>query len=281
LNLIQILKELWRRRLLVCLAAILAVALSVFAVFDVSPSPPSISKRTETEARGTISILVDSARSPLADAQRDLAPLSGRAGVLASYMAGGNVISQIAKANEIRPDQIEVSGPTPMPGQAPGVVEEPPVRAPYGIEIVQQGELPVLSVATRAPSTKVAEGLAESASTAVRRVVHRIQVEQEIPPKRRVQFRELGPAEASVVQEAQGKKMAAALFVFLFAAFVAAIVAVPRLITAWREHDAVAPPPADPAQPEGDSEVLHLQAAPGASDDASEHHAARVQRGEH
>src|SRR5262249_41747946 len=160
LSLVLTLRELWERKILVVLSFMLATAAAVLVVYHVSISPPGIEKKAETEAEGSISILVDAARSPLGDAQRDLAPLSGRAGVLASYMSGGDVIGQIAEQNHISPKQIEVVGPTPLPGEAPGVEEGPAIKLPYGIEIKQEGELPVLQVVTRAPTLEKAADLA-------------------------------------------------------------------------------------------------------------------------
>ncbi len=279
MNLILTLKELWHRRLLVALSVVLAAAAAVLVVYHVTLSPPGITKKSETEANGSISLLVDSARSPLADAQRDLAPLSGRAGVLASYMSGGDVIGQIAKANHIPAKQIEVVGPTPLPGQAPGVEEGPPVLLPYGIEITQEGELPVLQIVTRAPTLREAGDLAAAAPTAIRRVVRHIQREQNIPDRRRVEFRELGPAETSVVQETLGKKVAAAVFLFVLAVLIAAILGVPRLVAAWRDSEADELPTAQqPPEPDTSTEIIHLPGAPGGQPDADHRQAARVQR---
>src|ERR1044072_351464 len=162
LNLILHLKELWHRRALVAAAVAAAAAISILAVFQVSIAPPGISKRAPAEGQGSIEILVDSARSPIADARRDLTGLTARAGVFASYIAGGNVIGQIAKANGIPPQRIDVVGPEPLAGQAPGAGEAQQLN-PYGISIVQSGELPILTIVTRAPTAREARGLAAAA----------------------------------------------------------------------------------------------------------------------
>jgi hypothetical protein len=261
LNLILILKELWRRRILVGLAVIVAGAIAAVAVYQVSLSPPSLAKRSQVEAQGSIEILVDSARSPIADARRDLTGLTARAGVFASYIAGGNVIRQIAKANDIRADQIAVSGPVPLPGQAPGADEEAAQKLPYAISITQSGELPILAVVTRAPTVREARGLAAAAPGAVRRVVESIQEQQGTPPTRRVEFRVLGPAEAALVDDSLGNKVAAMLFLFLLAAFIVAILGVPRLIEAWRTAEPEAQPEDSQGEAEIASEVLRLPAA--------------------
>jgi hypothetical protein len=278
LNLISILKELWQRRLLVVAAFCIASAISILAVFQVSLAPPSVSKRTEDHAEGSIDILVDSARSPIADARRDLAGLTERAAVFARYMTGGDVIGQIAKANGLSAKQIDITGPSPPPGQAPGSTE-PAELHPYGITITQADEsLPIVSVLTRAPSTRVARGLAAAAPGALRRMVESIQERQDTAAGRRVEFRVLGPAQVAVVGEAAGKKMAAALFIFLLTLFIVAILGVPRLVTAWRTTEPGARLGVPQPAPELDSEVVHLSTARDAEREDGDLEASQIKR---
>ncbi|HWM62712.1 MAG TPA: hypothetical protein VNP96_01830 [Solirubrobacterales bacterium] len=255
MNLILILKELWHRRALVALSIFVAAAISVLAVFQVSLAPPSVSKRAKVEAEGSIELLVDSARSPIADARRDLTGLTARAAVFARYISGGNVIGEIAKANDIPVKRIDVAGAAPLPGQVPGI-EEAPQLNPYGISIVQSGELPILTIFTRAPTVREARGMAAAAPSAIRKVVESIQAEQGTPLTRRVEFRALGPAQAALVDDTIGKKVAAVLFLVLLTIFIVAILAVPRLVAAWRDAEPqveAAPQPVD--EPEDESEA--------------------------
>lgn len=268
MNLIPYLKELWHRRTLVAISIVLAAAISLFAVFNVSPFPPSISKRNHVDARGSIEVLVDSARSPIADARRDLLGLTARAGVFARLMAGGDVVGRIAKANQIPVNQIDVAGPTPLPGEAPGVEEAPPQIHPYGISVAQAQELPILGIETRAPTVEAARGLAAAAPAAIRQVVRSIQDQQDTPLAKRVEFRVLGPPEAALKDDAQGKKMALAFFVILLTIFLALILGIPRLVEAWRAE----PPHGGPVEDAPDlgppPEILRLPA--GLGDEAEE-----------
>jgi hypothetical protein len=260
-NFILLLKELWERRLLVVLAALAAVVVATAVVYDVSLSPPGLSKRAQVEAQGSIEILVDSARSPIADVGRDLEPLTARAGVFARYIAGGNVIDRIAETTGIPADQIEVAGPTPLPGEATGAAAAPPELRPYGIEIVQRDELPIVNVGTRAPTVPEALELAAATPGAVREIVTGIQEEQQIPEGKRVAFRVLGPAQANLATDALGAKVAALIFLAVFGFGLLLILGIPRLMDAWHSVDAESPygegqfgevpriPPALPPEP--------------------------------
>ncbi len=259
MNFIYLLKELWERRILVALAALAAVLVAVAVVYEVSVSPPGLAKRDHVEARGTIEILVDSARSPIADVGRDLEPLTARAGVFARYIAGGNVIERIAKTTGIPADQIEVAGPVPLPGEAVGASAAPPELRPYGIDIVQRDALPIVNVGTRAPTVAEALDLAAATPGAVSGIVTSIQEEQRIPESKRVTFRVLGPAQANLDTDALGAKAAGLIFIMIFGLGILLILGIPRLMAAWRSADAQPPaqehfgvphiPPALPGDP--------------------------------
>lgn len=238
MNLIPILKELWQRKRLVAAATALAALAATLVVFQVSLLPPSVGKRSQPQGRGAVEILVDSARSPIADARRDLTGLTARAGVFARYIAGGNVVGRIAEKNGIAARQVDVTGPSPLPGEAPGL-DEAPQYHPYGIAISQPDELlPVVAVETRAPTVREARGLAAAVPAALREVVHRIQAEQGTLPGKRVEFRVLGPPRAVPEDESLGKKAAIAGFVVVLALLLFLILAVPRFLAAWHAHGA-------------------------------------------
>lgn len=252
---ITILRELWRRKFIVLLALLVAAAVSVLFI---KSQPPKV------EAEGSIQVLVDSAKSPIADAQRELGGLTARAGVFARLMTGGRVINRVAEETEIPVKQIDVAGPSPLPGEAPGVTEAPAYVNPYRIEISQQPELPILTVITHAPTTEAARALAAAAPRAMSREVAAIQTAQQTKESKRVELRTLGPAQAAVVDDSLGKKVAVGIFVVLTAFFLTLIVGLPRFRAAWRRADAeeVAAAEELPPAPEPEDES-HEQPATG------------------
>jgi hypothetical protein len=233
-NFIYFLKLLWRRRLAVVFVGFISVVISALAVYNVSVSPPGIGKRVHLEAKGSIEILVDSEQSAIGDIGRNLEPLTARAGVFARYIAGGNVVKRISESTGIPVNRIEVAGPAPLPGEAIGTTSPPLNIRPYGIEIVQHDDLPIVSFGTRAPTVDEARALAAAAPPAIRGIVDEIQNEQHVPDSKRVAFRVLGPAQADLTNEALGIKAAVAIFLVLFGLGLLLIVGLPRLIEAWR-----------------------------------------------
>ncbi len=236
MDLIQALKDLWQRRWLVVGGGLIATMAAVLVLYSVSVMPPGVSKRVDVRAQGSSSILVDSARSPIADTRKALGPLIERAGIFARLMSGSIVINRIAKQTGTPPDEIDTGGPVPLPGQAPGA-ELPPARThAYGIMVAQSGELPVISVLTRAPSVPAAKALAAAAPVALRETVREIQSKQGTPERLRVEIRSLGPAQGGMIDDAMGKKIALAAFVFVFGVCLLTILAVPRVIAAWKSE---------------------------------------------
>jgi hypothetical protein len=231
------LKELWRRRFLTIAAVLVAGFVAILIVYKVSLNPPSLTERSQVDAEGSIQVLVDSSNSPIANARRDLSGLTARAGVFARVMSGGNVIEGAADSAGIPYKQIAVAGPMPLPGEAPGISEGPAKELPYRVEIIQQTELPILTVTTRAPTAAEARALAAAVPVAMGRRVRAIQEHQGTPEGKRVVFRALGPAEAGLRDNSSSKKIAVGAFFFLVALFFTLIVGLPRFVAAWRSLD--------------------------------------------
>jgi uncharacterized protein YneF (UPF0154 family) len=233
---VSTLRELWKHKVLVILAVIIALAAAVLAVYQVSVSPPSVSKNGTVEARGSSEILIDSARSPIAGSKRDISGLISRAGVFARLMGGGDVVAQIAEDAGVSPKEVDVAGPSPLPGEAPGI-SEAAETLPYGLSFTEVPELPIVSVTTRAPTVREAAALAAAAPEALRGVITSVQKQQETPATERVEVRVLGPAQAKLEDEAPGAKMAAAIFFVVLALELGLILGIPRLVAAWRRED--------------------------------------------
>jgi hypothetical protein len=222
------LKELWKRRLLVVLAVVVAVAAGVFAL-NRGDSPSG------SEARGSSEVLVDSAQSPIAGSKRDVTGLIVRAGVFARLMAGGDIVREIASEAGVPADQIEVVGPQPFPEEVPGA--EAPETRPYQLAFTEVSELPIVAVSTKAPTVDEARALAAAAPEALRRLIQNVQHHQDTPDRERVELRELGPAQAAAVGSGSGAKIAALVIIVVLALGLLLILGIPRFVAAWRSED--------------------------------------------
>jgi len=230
---ISILKELWKRKLLVALVFVLAVAAAVLAVYQVSLTPPGLSKHSEMAATGSSEVLIDSARSPIAGSKRNVEGLATRAAVFSRLMASGDVVKEIAKEVGVRPWEIQVTGPQPYPGEAPGIAEAGE-RLPYGLTYTQIGQLPIISISSRAPTLHTARALAGAAPRSLERLVAEVQRKQQTPATERVEIRTLGPAQVNLSDNGPGKKIAIAVFFGVLIIGIGLILGIPRFVAAWR-----------------------------------------------
>lgn len=151
-------------------------------------------------------------------------------------MGGGDVVAQIAEDAGVSPKEVDVAGPSPLPGEAPGI-SEAAETLPYGLAFTEVPELPIVSVVTRAPTVREAAALAAAAPEALRGVITSVQKQQETPATERVEVRVLGPAQAKLEDEAPGGKVAAAIFFVVLALELGLILGFPRLVAAWRRED--------------------------------------------
>ncbi|HVX33815.1 MAG TPA: hypothetical protein VHA80_11805 [Solirubrobacterales bacterium] len=231
---ISILKELWKRRLLVALAIVIAAAAAVLPVYQVSGS--GLTKRSTPSAKGSSEVLIDSARSPIAGSKRNVEALAARAAVFARLMASGDIVKEIAADAGVPAWKIQVTGPQALPGEVPGIAEEPE-KAPYGLTFAQVGTLPIVSISSRAPTVAAARALAAAAPRAIERMVANLQKRQHTPPTERVEIRVLGPAQFSVVDSGPSNKIAVAIFFGVLLLELGLILGLPRLVAAWRQSD--------------------------------------------
>ena len=106
MQIVTILRELWRLRLLVALTAIVAVVAAINVAYQVSPS--SIESRKYSVGIATARILVDTPDSQVVEVAPEGSDATGvRANLLANLMVEGEIKTEIAERAGLRPSQLE------------------------------------------------------------------------------------------------------------------------------------------------------------------------------
>ena len=109
MELAEILRTLWSRKLVVC--AILALAVgAAFGAGQLASSTPT--------GTATVQILVDSPQSALADLLQNTVPLTTRASLLAQVMASETVLEDVARESGVPVGELTAQGPYGGTGQA-------------------------------------------------------------------------------------------------------------------------------------------------------------------
>lgn len=243
MELAEILRMLWSRKLVV-LAIVLLAGAAAFGAGQLA--------RSTSKGSASVQLLVDSPQSALADLLQSTAPLTTRAALLAQVMASEAVLEDIAAAAGVPVSELTAQGPYSGSGEALDVITPSEARgaqllgerSSYRLIFVAASEEPVVSASVQGPTALAAGHLAEAVLPGVQRYVGSLQRQGATKPAQRVTIRQLGPAQAATVNSSSRKALMAigALGVLTFGLLL--LIAVESL----RRR---------PAVREGEEEVLH------------------------
>jgi hypothetical protein len=178
----QMIRQLWRLRLLVAIGVLVAAVAAVKVGFDVKLSPFSLHQKSSTTGAAQQSVLVDSPRSTLVQRSAAFNDLVGRAQIVARLANSSATKTAAARALGVPPGRIAIEGPNPDGPQfqssepsaqqrANAVLGE---NANLRVLIDTDPEAPIITLFTQAPTGAQARRLAAAVSAALRANVSRI-----------------------------------------------------------------------------------------------------------
>lgn len=247
MQLVSILRELLRSRLLVVAVALLALVVGLSVGYRIG-FPPSLESRHYEVGIASATALVDTPSSHVADlggkAGTDVATLSARASLLASLVTSSPLKGEIARRAGVALDELIASPPatvgpaaSPAPHVSGASISASDPRAHVlrtDVPALGSGAMPIITVDSQAPDERQAARLANEAVAVLKAHVQTVATLDRVPPARRVALTQLGPARAATVT--RGPRaiygLLAALAVLVLGC--AAILAVSRLSAAWR-----------------------------------------------
>ena len=237
---VTILRELWRRRLLVVLAALVAIFVGLALTYRLSLPPES--RQYEVGVAST-RILVDTPNSQVVDvAPRGSETLGTRANLLANLMTQGKVKAAIADRAGLSPKRVLASAES-AGGAETGTVSAEPTAKDHVLttRLVANADgepLPIIEIEAQAPSAAGAGRLAEAAVAGLDSYLDSKAAVEEVSDARRLRVTGMG---APVVREAvrgPGRAIALGAAVFVFLAGCAAILIGSALVRGWRSASA-------------------------------------------
>lgn len=238
MELVAILRELWRLRVLA--ACVLVVA--VIAGLSVSYHLPSLSKRSLSYGAASTEVLVDAPSASLTSTTQDIGQLSLRAAVLARFMTSEAVSEGIARGAGVSGAQVTMQGPVdpnapesatqPMAEQRSSQVSAEARR--YRVLVQAQAGLPIVTIYAQAPDARSAEKLANSSVRALDNALTTLGQGSTTPAPDRLRIQQLGPATGSTVSQRSSTLLALVVFLGVLAAGWAALIGGSRLVTRLR-----------------------------------------------
>jgi hypothetical protein len=238
MELVKLLRELWRRRLLVGLVAGLSAGVGIVVAVKPSELPSRLDGRSYRVGIATARILVDTPRSQVVvvtPAGSDT--LGTRASLLASLMTDGTLAASIAHRAGLRAAELAArsqSGPAPPPGLPDRGRDARELRT----RVVTNGvgdQLPIIEVEAQAPGAREAAALAKAAVAGLRAFLDSKAAEQRVPEARRLRVSALGSPAVSEAQRGPTPELAALVGVGAFLAGCALILLAGAFARGWRQ----------------------------------------------
>jgi hypothetical protein len=150
MGLVGLLRVLWRRRIVIAIGALLAIAAAVVGIQRGAGAAPTASSLTK--------VLIDTPNSLVADAQaRGAGTIYIRARLLANLIVDDEAKAAVAQRAGLRPSELAIVGPgaaappaviTPIAEQA--IMVARPTQ-PYLVSVEVAPDLPIISIDANAP----------------------------------------------------------------------------------------------------------------------------------
>ncbi|HVD41403.1 MAG TPA: hypothetical protein VNC16_10435 [Solirubrobacterales bacterium] len=277
--LVEIVRELWQRKVLVGIVFLLALFAAILSAYRFSPAPPSLEKRSLSVAAASSQILVDSTDSTLVTGAEagELDALATRAKIYGQYLSSLAAREEIAKLVGIPPEAISTSGPfSPATGQHEYAAQPSGERAD---ELLQEGAgnrlvftaqegVPILTVSAQAATTERAVALAGASFQTLKNYVDTLRASGK-PVRQGVTVRQLGAPEGGTLGGSNNMILMFLAFLLVFVFGCAAILVLPTFVARWRalnKLDRPKPAPA-PLEPVEDPDPFDPRLASDESDE--------------
>jgi Bacterial dnaA protein helix-turn-helix len=233
---VTILREIWRCRLAVGVAAVVAILVGLALTYSVSLHPKS---RKYDVAIASSRILIDTPSSQVVTVEpRGLETLGARASVLANVMTEGEIKTIIAGAAGLHPNElhagVESEGVLPADLSAAAANPGAHLLTAHTATDPDNAPLPIIEIEAQAPDSDGAVRLADAAVTGLQGFLVSKAANENVPDARRLRVTGLGSPQ--VRQEIRGPKrmVALAVAVFLFLCGCLGILALSTVAPGWR-----------------------------------------------
>ena len=235
MELVTILRELWHRRTIVALVALVSLLVGAAVAFRL----PSLESRKYEVGIATARILVDTPKSQVVEvAPQGSDTLGVRANLIASLMADGVVKDAIAKRAGLKVSELEGVAETTAGAGAPAepktFTADDNVLTTRVIQTPEGDRLPIIDLETQAPDTAGAAKLADAAVAGLRDYLDSRAATEQVADAKRLRFTSLGPARAAEFVRGPGIAMAIGAALFVFVAGCAIMLVVLALARGWR-----------------------------------------------
>jgi hypothetical protein len=240
---VSIARELWARRRLVGLVAILAIVAGLFVTCRISLMPPGLASRSYDVGVATSRMLVDTPSSQVvAVSPKGSETLGARASLISALMTDGAVKADIARRVRLPVKHLiataESGGTAQGDNPAPKLGPRSHVLTTRVLTNTVGEQLPIIEIEAQAPDIASATALVLGAVTSLQQSLDQRAASEGVPQARRLRVTALGPPEVRDATRGTRKVLGVAAALFVFAAGCAALVMLFSFARGWREAEA-------------------------------------------
>jgi hypothetical protein len=243
MELFRIVAELWRRKVLVAVALVLAVLAALAATYRLSVFPPKLEDKAFSVATAQTQFIVAARQQPLTDVTADLGALNSRASIFARLMQSEPVMRRTSEESGIERALISSTGPVAGDAEQNDGAQNESARVQqlvaegrsYRISFKAVEGEPIVTVFAQGPDVDGAERLANGAVTAISQYLS--DDLGDVSAEVRVGIQQLGKAEGGLVRS-EGARPAVAVVAFLavFGSLCLLIVLLSGAWSRWRDE---------------------------------------------
>jgi hypothetical protein len=235
MDLVKILRDLWRLRFVVVAVWLFALLAGTLVVYRVSP-PASLESRRYEVGVATTRVLIDTPSSQVVDVSpKGSDTLGVRANLIASLMVDGVFKDAIAARAGLRPDQlVGISRNDADQPESPSPPTRGNVLTTRLLSNVDGDQLPIVEIDTQAADATRAAALANAAVAGLREYLDGRAAVEQVPAARRLRVSGLGPAQASLVTRGPSRGLALVIVIVVFALGCALVLGGLALVRGWR-----------------------------------------------
>jgi hypothetical protein len=247
MELVWILRVLYRRRVAVIAGAVVALVIALAGAYRVSLFPPSLGDRVQSSGYARETVLVNTPNSLVGAARPNgNASVVIKASLLGAALATDEARAAIAKAIGRPVGELEVTTTAEAVPQVPDYLSLAALKAavhpaPYSVKISQGNGLPILSIAAGAPTPAEAQRLATASTAALTLVSHQV-----LARGRGVKLETVGAPTVEAKSTVEGKAKPIAIAVFLWLAWCIVVLFYDRLSRRSKRLGAARRPAARP-----------------------------------
>jgi hypothetical protein len=238
------LRELWRHKRALIVAALVAALATVQVVWGISLSPLRVGGDSLQMASASAKVIVDAPRSSAVDPEIDaytLKSLSNRALILGNVMASQPVREYIAERAGVPLEKVRVE--PPLTPEQPRLLADSAHAAhvsdlfkrpdEYRLSVEATPMAPVLDLYAVAPTVAEARALTTSAVVGLRTYLNSLDAKQKVPAVNQVRLERLGVAQSGSIAGSASSQLGLLIFLVVFALGCIAILVLERVRRGW------------------------------------------------